>query len=851
MPYTLPLVELLGQTLADGALFTTFTLSLTWFEAYLLRPLEQRGVARVSILADPHGVEQSLKERLAAGPGLRYSVSSVPCDGGSFHPKVCLLWTADTLVLAVGSGNLTLPGMLRNLEVYELLVHGVPDVPETHMLNREVADGLLVWLGGLLGELPRQDPARRTIEQARQAVQGLRGRLPSNPDLRWLDTFQGSIGAQWVANVGPAAGSGPRRLDVLSPFHDPTGDAVRRLARDVGATSVTVLGTASTTFPLSRARGWTEPVVRASRLAEETWHAGESARPLHAKVVRLRDDAESWLLSGSANLTQTGFWSQKNVEVSLLRRGAPGAWDALLATGPGSLDEVKDEMGEPPARPLQILSARTSGADVVVAVRCAGTPPQTVRAGLGDDDGILRSLPWSEGELRWPLPPAWTQRRPEAVQVMVEAELDGALVVARAWLAQEDWLDASPRWRRASVAWGRLLSRNAPGEEDAELLRMFAAEHVRTMRSLGSMGARRRAGAGTTDGGGSERQETSVPLEVLLMREGVNRAAVGGAAEGSAGTIQAVQRAMLAAFRRLGDPIESDEPAPDDIADGDERGGDSPDGGSEGSPLPPPVREALAEFERAFWDACAGLTEAPQQPALVMSYLGMVNQLAVRLRSKDGEPETALWATVDRMVRAVCCARPSMGAPPVLTLLRSGEEPAPPEVLNLLVGQIAVLHWRSSHGARWTGLSGEALREALTTVQASFPKGAQVSPALPPSLRRSVDIDGSLHALLGDLKRIPSPSLRPRWLAWARRQVHLRKTEPRSLPAPPGEKLTREELRLVRLPDGKVHAVFPWTDICPRCHMSLSQAVRRELAAHRPQPCSGICRGVLLPSEGV
>ena len=73
----------------------------------------------------------------------------------------------------------------------------------------------------------------------------------------------------------------------------------------------------------------------------------------------------------------------------------------------------------------------------------------------------------------------------------------------------------------------------------------------------------------------------------------------------------------------------------------------------------------------------------------------------------------------------------------------------------------------------------------------------------------------------------------------------------RALPEPPGAPLTRDERRLLSLPRGKVYPIFPWTGVCPGCHMRLHQSVRRELAAHRPVPCSGICRGVLLPSEGV
>ncbi len=71
------IVDLLGKCPAEGALFTTFALSLAWFEVYLLRQLERNGIRRVAILADPTGIQSSLREGLVSGPGVQYALEPV------------------------------------------------------------------------------------------------------------------------------------------------------------------------------------------------------------------------------------------------------------------------------------------------------------------------------------------------------------------------------------------------------------------------------------------------------------------------------------------------------------------------------------------------------------------------------------------------------------------------------------------------------------------------------------------------------------------------------------------------------------------------------------------------------
>ncbi len=74
--------------------------------------------------------------------------------------------------MAVGSGNLTLPGMQRNLETWDVLLGGYPETPDEHQLSRGVAEAALEFLGSLRGEIDKEAWAQNAIREAAAALEG-------------------------------------------------------------------------------------------------------------------------------------------------------------------------------------------------------------------------------------------------------------------------------------------------------------------------------------------------------------------------------------------------------------------------------------------------------------------------------------------------------------------------------------------------------------------------------------------------------------------------------------------------------------------------------------------------------
>ena len=101
--------------------FTTYALSLSFFEAVVLDKLIRGGGRQALILADVQGLRASLSEQGTRRVGKDYEVEPVAVSSGVFHPKISVFAAREDYLL-VGSGNPTFNGWGRNCEVLEHLV---------------------------------------------------------------------------------------------------------------------------------------------------------------------------------------------------------------------------------------------------------------------------------------------------------------------------------------------------------------------------------------------------------------------------------------------------------------------------------------------------------------------------------------------------------------------------------------------------------------------------------------------------------------------------------------------------------------------------------------------------------
>lgn len=103
-----------------SALFTTYSINLYYWEEQFIRALSGKGINYVSALVDSSALSEQLFRFAQGFRGNRpfdFSIHGVKSNG-AFHPKI-QFYVGNTCVLVlVGSGNLTVTGHGKNLEVW-------------------------------------------------------------------------------------------------------------------------------------------------------------------------------------------------------------------------------------------------------------------------------------------------------------------------------------------------------------------------------------------------------------------------------------------------------------------------------------------------------------------------------------------------------------------------------------------------------------------------------------------------------------------------------------------------------------------------------------------------------------
>jgi hypothetical protein len=190
--------------------FTTYALSLSFFEAVILDALIRGGGREALILADIQGVRASLSEQGAQRVGKDYNVEPVFVSPGySFHPKISALSDEDECHVLVGSGNLTFNGCGGNVEVLE------------HLHPSFAADAI-ADTAEFFELLPVTDRVRFGAREDCAAIaatlrRSLRGK-PANGNIRLLHNLDKSISAQLIQLVDSLGGA--TRLVAVAPFWD-------------------------------------------------------------------------------------------------------------------------------------------------------------------------------------------------------------------------------------------------------------------------------------------------------------------------------------------------------------------------------------------------------------------------------------------------------------------------------------------------------------------------------------------------------------------------------------------------------------------------------------------------------
>jgi hypothetical protein len=289
----------------QSALFTTYALSLSFFEGIILPSLQRAGAQEISLMADLEGVRGALSETGARHVGRAYSVEPVGVSGGIFHPKLGVLHGEESTHLVVGSGNLTFGGWGHNLELFE------------HLDNRshpaafgDAADFLTQLATSSRLTVTNADVLERQIAALTRAA----GDALEGP-LRLVHNVEAPIAAQLVTFAQGLGGA--ERLTVASPYFGGIAvldELASRLELDSYEVHVAeLLAVEGTHFAFGEAQAATAVVLN------EFASGQTKQRPLHAKLIEIVCRSGRILFSGSVNASRRALLEPANVELGVLR----------------------------------------------------------------------------------------------------------------------------------------------------------------------------------------------------------------------------------------------------------------------------------------------------------------------------------------------------------------------------------------------------------------------------------------------------------------------------------------------------------------------------------------------------
>ena len=312
--------------------FTTYAVSLSFFEAVILDRLVRGRGSQALILTDVKGLQTALSEQGAQRVGKDYALEPVAITGGIFHPKITLLADGKECHLLVGSGNLTFGGWGGNCEVLE---HLHPSFAAT-----AIADAAVFF-----ERLPDTDRVRlSTAAQCKAIADDLHHATTGETGdgtIRFIHSLDTAIVdqiAQFAADLGGAS-----RLVTMAPFYD-GGTAVGHLCHALGLAELFVHAHEHGCVEGAGVDNWPRECSSAVQAVQLDLFDGEKPRRLHAKAFEILCRRGRIVVSGSANGTTAALGPKRNIEACIVRvqRGRRTGW-RHRPTEPIALPSVPDD----------------------------------------------------------------------------------------------------------------------------------------------------------------------------------------------------------------------------------------------------------------------------------------------------------------------------------------------------------------------------------------------------------------------------------------------------------------------------------------------------------------------------
>lgn len=327
---------------AHTAVVLTYELDLILYDRLVRRRLATAGAASQVVFCDATCYRRALDAVDATSRiGQLYSVTPVT-RGGAFHPKAYLLLGRRRGRLIIGSGNATMGGLIRNVEIFSRFDFDADGTrPPDPAFERVMA--LADQLARVAGPTVRSQ-----LERARSWTPWLE--TPPDDDAARTVHTGDVAAAPLVEAIAGAVGATPlKRIVAVSPSFDRRLAAVTALARLGKGTHETIVavqpdrvdidGDAVRRLPATvRFTAFVDPRPNKKAPADSC---------AHAKVYVVQTSDADHLFLGSANLSAPALLDGSNAELLVaVGRAAPGGWIERLDLARSLERDVRDALSE-------------------------------------------------------------------------------------------------------------------------------------------------------------------------------------------------------------------------------------------------------------------------------------------------------------------------------------------------------------------------------------------------------------------------------------------------------------------------------------------------------------------------
>lgn len=288
-----------------SVIFTTYSINLYYLEQQVLPLLGSKGIHYVSILVDGAMLSTQLEHYgyLSQQRKRNYAVHGIQSNG-AFHPKLIFLAGPDSVLLLLGSGNLTTSGHGKNLEVWNAVyVNSLDDTKYGFVIQ---AWNYMKQLHADLGV--SANSKLKSIEEncfllaKGDEVEATIFNLDTQNQISFHANQSNSSLFSQVSNI--VGDDRIERITIMCPFHDSEGKFIQELNKRYNPGQIDVLVQADFgTLPLKmknqsnvRFFEWTEVMQEKQRQSY-----------FHAKNIIIEGKNKNYLISGSANASIAAF----------------------------------------------------------------------------------------------------------------------------------------------------------------------------------------------------------------------------------------------------------------------------------------------------------------------------------------------------------------------------------------------------------------------------------------------------------------------------------------------------------------------------------------------------------------